>query len=123
MVWAGFSYNGTTYTAFFKNRKCFDIYQTALKARSTITSMWKVAFVRQMDIPATPLFDSQIKIYNPVFRQNQVNVVDWPVLSLDMYPIENLCKRLARDVYMIKTHQFATIQDLKLQFERTLFFF
>lgn len=42
--------------------------------------------------------------------------MDWTALSLDMNSLANIWGNLAKDVYA-KIRHFATIQDLKLQFE------
>lgn len=48
--------------------------------------------------------------------------MEWPTLSLDMNPLENLWGRLARDVYA-KICLYATIQDLNVRFQRSVWEF
>ena len=54
------------------------------------------------------------------FRENQVTVMDWPALSSDLNPMKNLWEILTRDVNA-EWRLFATVQELKLQIERSWF--
>lgn len=51
------------------------------------------------------------------FKQNQVTVMYWPVLSFNIYRTENLWRKLAIKVYSNK-RQFETVQDLKVHFQK-----
>ncbi|KMQ81987.1 hypothetical protein RF55_24576 [Lasius niger] len=118
MVWGAFSYNGTTDIAFLKGRQCSDDYQKMLEVQ--LLPFGKLLggdeWIYQQDNCSIHVSNSTMQW----FRQNQVTVMDWPALSPDLNPMENLWGILARDVYA-NGRQFATVQDLKLQIERSWF--
>lgn len=47
--------------------------------------------------------------------------MDWPAQTREVNPVENHWERLDRDVYA-NGRQFAAVQDLLLQTERSFFF-
>lgn len=118
MVWGAFSYNGTTDIVFLEGRQCSEDYQKMLEVQ--LLPFGKLLggdeWIFQQDNCSIHVSKSTMQW----FRQNQVTVMDWPALSPDLNPMENLWGILARDVYA-NGRQFATVQDLKLQIERSWF--
>lgn len=118
MVWGAFSFNGTTDIAFLEGRQCSTDYQDVLK--QFLLPFGKFLggedWIYQQDNCSIHTSNSTMQW----FRQNQVTVMEWPALSPDLNPMENLWGRLARDVYA-NGRQFATVRELKLQIERSWF--
>ena len=55
------------------------------------------------------------------FRSNQLTVVYFSTLSPDLNPMENFWRIVATDIYANR-HQFAIVQEPKLQIERSWFY-
>ena len=106
IVWGASCFNGTTDIAFFYGRQTSKDYQNVFKGNllpignnvSIYTSHSTIAW----------------------FTQNQLTVIDWPAISPDLNPMENIWGVLAWDVYA-HGHQFLTIQELKQQVEQGWF--
>lgn len=118
MVWGAFSYNGTTDIVFLEGRQNSEDYQKLLEVQLLPFGelLGGHEWIYQQDKCSIHVSKSTMQW----FRRNQVTVMDWPSLSPDLNPMENLWGMLARDVYA-NGRQFATVQDLKLQIERSWF--
>ena len=51
------------------------------------------------------------------FRENEINVMEWPACSPDLNPIENLWGILVRDVYA-HNKQYGNVNELKVAIQQ-----
>lgn len=109
MVWGGFSAMGKTKVAVLIGRQASAQYiYTVSKFLLPYTHLhYGVDFVYQLD-NAYIHTSQETKAF---FEEQGVNVLDWPVRSPDLNPIENLWALLARKVYP-NGRQYANVGDL-----------
>ena len=77
----------------------------------TVTSIWKVARGDE----CKQLLHSRVKLYNAIDKTKSGT---GQFVNPDVNPMENLRRILTRDIYA-NGRQFATVQELKLQIERS----
>lgn len=111
MVWGAFSYSGKVRLRFITERMNSEKYIEMLEC--CIDEFEELAgenFIFQQDNAAIHVS----KKSKQWFASKDIELLNWPALSPDMNPIENLWGIMARDVYR-NGRQFTNVRELKLQ--------
>ncbi|KAG1692357.1 hypothetical protein DVH05_028688 [Phytophthora capsici] len=111
MIWGGFSSQGTTDLAFLSGR------QNSLDYQETLTN-YLLPFGEGMHEGRYTFQQDNASIHSSksttVFLESlDVPVLDWPSLSPDLNPIENVWGMLVRDVYH-GGRQYRSVEELKI---------
>lgn len=110
MIWAAFGWKGKTEIAFVNGRINAAAYQRVLEehllpsARKISGANWKF---QQDNAPIHAATSTK-----HWFASKNITVIDWPALSPDLNPIENLWGILSRRVYL-NGRQFQSVDELK----------
>jgi len=110
MVWAGFGANGRTNLVIIDGRIKSKDYQDMLNTYLIPFGPriggqnWKF----QQDNASIHVSASTLKW----FTDKNINLLDWPSISPDLNPMENLWGVLVRDVYR-NGRQYSTVSELK----------
>ena len=110
MIWAAFSYNGTTDAAFVRGglnaKEYIDLLEVHLLPLGATFGEEPWIF-QQDNAPAHTAGKTR-----EWFDRKNIKVLNWPSRSPDLNPIENLWGVLSRRVYA-NNRQFASVEDLK----------
>lgn len=110
MVWAGMNYRGTTPICFVSTKMDSDYYIRLLE-EVLITFGEDVCvpeFIFQQDNAAIHRSKKTLKF----LEDRNIPLLDWPAISPDLNPIENLWGTLSTKVYQ-HGRQFHSVKDLK----------
>lgn len=110
MVWAAFGSKGKSNIVFINGRMNSENYTTLLKRHllSIVDKIGREKCKFQQDNSSIHVS----KYAKKWFRTNQINLIEWPPVSPDLNPIENLWGILVRRVYQNGKH-FNSISELK----------
>lgn len=115
MVWGGFGFNGQTSLAFIEGKQNSEKYQDTLEVNLLpfIDVLGGPDCVFQQDNASIHVSNSTKAWLN----QKNITVMDWPALSPDLNPIENLWGILTRKVYE-NGRQYSSVEELKRFIEK-----
>lgn len=110
MIWAAFGYNGPTPICFINHKMNADLYIELLDSvlidysENFCDDPW----IFQQDNAAI----HNAKATKRFFSDRNINVMEWPAISPDVNPIENIWAILSQRVYA-NGRQFETVKDLR----------
>lgn len=115
MTWGGFSFNGQTFLGFTDRKMKSVDYQDILR-----TNLLPI-----MDLLAGPdcVFQQDgasihtSRSTKTWFMQNNITLLDWPALSPDLNPMENIWGILSRKIYE-NGKQYTCVNDLKTAIDK-----
>lgn len=110
MIWAGFSTGGKTELALVPQKMNSIVYIELLEAMmiEKEEELCGENFIFQQDNASI----HSARTAKDFFREQNINVLDWPSRSIDLNPIENIWGILARQVYA-NGRQFNSVTELK----------
>lgn len=110
MTWAAFGWNGKTKTVFVNGTVNSNKYQDLLQMN--LLTVARVIGGRNWTFQQDNAPCHASKSTKEWFERKNIRVLDWPSLSPDLNPIENLWGTLSRRVYR-NGRQFDTVEELK----------
>lgn len=115
MVWGAFGFNGQTSLAILSGKQTSRNYQETLKNNL-------LPFCDIIGGPDCIFQQDNASIHTSIstkawLHQKNVHVMDWPALSPDLNPIENVWGILSRRVYA-NSKQYFSVDELKAAIER-----
>lgn len=110
MVWGAFFANGKTEIAFLDGNQCAEDYVQTLK--KYLLPVMRRKFRRRGIFQQDNASIHTARVTKSFFQESNLTVMDWPALSPDLNPIENVWGLLAQRVYGFGK-QYDTVDDLK----------